>query len=159
MLNFIQSILFSFHSLKLIRINLFPLITCYLSVPVMKVQLPTVLQKNLYAMKLFQIVRVGNGIVFLCMLALSSVVSGNVISYYPDCGDEKLKLLFNCKIEQCTAIRSMPDINILFCFEGAIKAGDTFKVNHYLSLIVQPIKRKRKLNQTASIQKKNEIFQ
>ena len=42
----------------------------------------------------------------------------------------------------------------LFCFEGAIKAGDTFKVNHYLSLIVQPIKRKRKLNQTASIQKK-----
>ena len=91
---------------------------------------------------------------FLCMLAVSSVVSGNIISYYPDCGDAKLKLLFNCKIEPRKAIRSMPDINTLFCFEGAIKAGDAFKVNHYVPLIVQQIKSKRKLNQTASIQQK-----
>ena len=53
---------------------------------------------------------------FLCMLALSSVVSGNIISYYPDCGDAELKLLFNCKIRPRKEILSMPDINILLFF-------------------------------------------
>ena len=34
---------------------------------------------------------------FLCILGLSSVVSRNIDTYYPDCGQQRLKLLFNAK--------------------------------------------------------------
>ena len=36
---------------------------------------------------------------FLCILALSSVISRNIISFYPSFGETRYKALFNQKIE------------------------------------------------------------
>ena len=60
---------------------------------------------------------------YLCMLALSSVTSSFIFSHYPDCGEEKFKLLFNAKIEPHIHFRTSSDIHILFCFQGRMKPG------------------------------------
>ena len=67
---------------------------------------------------------------FLCMLALSSVTSANIFSHYPDCGEERDKLFFNCKVEPRKLLRSVHDVHILFWFQGYIQTGNFFKPNH-----------------------------
>ena len=73
---------------------------------------------------------------FLCILGLSSVIDRNIVTYYPDCGERRWKLLFNRQIRSRSPLRKgLDDLHILFCFEGEIKSGDTFKSNHFVPLI------------------------
>ena len=88
---------------------------------------------------------------FLCMLGLSSAISVNISSYYPDCGLEKYKLLFNCKIEPREVFKRTDEIHILFCFNGTVKTGDFFTPNHFVPLIVEEIGNKRKQNNVSSV--------
>ena len=81
---------------------------------------------------------------FLCMLALSSVTSAHIFSHYPDCGEERDKLFFNCKVEPRKLLRSVHDVHILFCFQGYIQTGNFFKPNHYVPLLVGKCGNKRK---------------
>ena len=37
---------------------------------------------------------------FLCILGLSSVLQTNIFTYYPDCGAQRFKHLFNCMLQQ-----------------------------------------------------------
>ena len=87
---------------------------------------------------------------FLCILALASVTNRNVFCYYPDCGEDRFKLLFNCMIEPCPPIKAVSsDLHILFCFEGIVKAGQVFKPNNFVPLIFQDSSgNKRKLQRS-----------
>ena len=61
---------------------------------------------------------------FLCILALTTVVSSSVFTYFPDRGDLRDRVLFNSKIEpQDTAL--FRDFHVLFCMQGpsAILSG------------------------------------
>ena len=55
---------------------------------------------------------------FLCILALSSVISRNIISFYPLFGETRYKALFNQKIEHRIPLfkGNTLFIYILFCF-------------------------------------------
>ena len=44
---------------------------------------------------------------FLCILALSSVISSNIISFYPSFGETRYKALFNLKIEPRIPLKAM----------------------------------------------------
>ena len=85
------------------------------------------------------------------MLGLSSAISVNISSYYPDCGLEKYKLLFNCKIEPDEVFKRTDEIHILFCFNGTVKTGDFFTPNHFDPLIVEEIGSKRKQKNVSSV--------
>ena len=87
---------------------------------------------------------------FLCILALASVTNRNIFCYYPDCGEDRFKLLFNCMIEPCPPIKAVSDLHILFYFEGIAKPGEVFKPNHFVPLIFQTAGDKRKLQRSAS---------
>ena len=50
---------------------------------------------------------------FLCILALSSVISRNIISFYPLFGETRYKL-FNQKIEPRIPLKAIPLYLILF---------------------------------------------
>ena len=81
---------------------------------------------------------------FLCMLGLSSVISANISSHYPDCGQEKYKLLFNTTIEPRNIYcKGVPNLNILFCFQGHLKSSFALP-NLYVPLVFQEIGTKRK---------------
>lgn len=89
---------------------------------------------------------------FLCILGLSSVINRNIITYYPDCGAHRSKLLFNRHIKprspsQSQSQASLEDVHILFCFEGGIKSGDAFKSNHFVPLLFYATGQKRKKSQ------------
>ena len=45
---------------------------------------------------------------FLCILGLASVTNRNILSYYPDFGEQKFRLLFNCKVEPCPPTYNVP---------------------------------------------------
>ena len=67
---------------------------------------------------------------FLCMLGLASVTKRKMVSYYPDCGENRFQLLFNCLIEPRPPLKPCcDDLHVLFCFDGEIKSGETFKPN------------------------------
>ena len=55
---------------------------------------------------------------FLCILGLSSILSGAICTYYPDCGELKYKLLFNRKVQPRWQVGQKPleDFHILFCY-------------------------------------------
>ena len=72
---------------------------------------------------------------FLCILGLASVTNRNILSYYPDFGEQKFRLLFNCKVEPCPPLRSLLDLHILFCFRGEVKSGEIFKPDHFVPLL------------------------
>ena len=87
---------------------------------------------------------------FLCILGLSSVINRNIVTYYPDCGDRRCKLLFNRQIEPRSPSVAAPaadNLYILFCVDGLIKSGDKFKPNHFVPLIFYSTSQKRKQSQ------------
>ena len=72
---------------------------------------------------------------FLCILALSSVISRNIISYCPLLGETRYKALFNQKIEPRIPLKAIPsvdDVYVLFCFNG------NFEPNHSNCLLYIP---------------------
>ena len=72
---------------------------------------------------------------FLCILGLASVTNRNIFCYYPDCGEQRFKLLFNCKVEPCPPLRGMSDVHVLFCFQGIVESGKVFQPNHFVPLM------------------------
>ena len=83
---------------------------------------------------------------FLCIMGLSSVLQRNIITYYPDCGELKFKLLFNRKVQpRLHAKKGLKDLHILFCYEGDIRPGEKFQHNHFVPLLFHARLQKRKL--------------
>nr|XP_047129330.1 52 kDa repressor of the inhibitor of the protein kinase-like [Hydra vulgaris] len=91
--------------------------------------------------------------VFLCLLGLSSVLSCNIVSCYPDFGVEKYKIFFNQEISPRTPIKFCSPFYILFCYDGNFQSG-TFQHNHYVPLIFIPKKRKLSSKSKTIISKK-----
>ena len=92
---------------------------------------------------------------FLCILALSSVISSRIFSYYPDCGLEKYKFLFNGEIKPRNWFsKNVPEVNLLFCFQGTFFSTEFFKPNHFVPLILQDIGSKRKIDSSPNNQAK-----
>lgn len=84
---------------------------------------------------------------FLCIMGLSSVLHCNICTYYPDCGQQRPKLLFNADINPRVPgpeVQSIEPIHILFCCEGTVKHGEVFKPNHFVPLLFNPTSQKRK---------------
>jgi hypothetical protein len=79
---------------------------------------------------------------FLCFLGLSSALNRNIFTYYPDCGELRYKTLFNCIVKPRSNVKSMHDLHILFCYEGIIKSGETFRPNHFVPLLFHPHQQK-----------------
>ena len=72
---------------------------------------------------------------FLCILGLASVTNRNIYCYYPDCGEQRFRLLFNCKVEPCPPLRAISDLHVLFCFHGIVESGKVFQPNHFVPLV------------------------
>ena len=91
---------------------------------------------------------------FICVLALSSViVNHKIISYYPDFGSIKHKLLYNQHIDPRPPLESSnssPVINILFCREGPMTSGHEFIPNHFVPLVCATPVLKRKCSQSST---------
>ncbi|XP_057316227.1 52 kDa repressor of the inhibitor of the protein kinase-like [Hydractinia symbiolongicarpus] len=83
---------------------------------------------------------------FVCVLALSSAISRNIITLYPDCGHAKLKLLYSQNIEPRDSAVSSTSLHILLCYCGTLPTQIEFKHNHFVPLLcgVHP---KRKIKQ------------
>ncbi|XP_065678754.1 uncharacterized protein LOC124814433 [Hydra vulgaris] len=90
---------------------------------------------------------------FLCLLGLSSVLSCNIVSCYPDFGVEKYKIFFNQEISPRTPIKFCSIFYILFFYDGNFQSG-TFQHNHYIPLIFIPKKRKLSSKSKIIISKK-----
>ena len=50
---------------------------------------------------------------FLCILALPSVISRNIISFYPSFGETQYKGLFNQKIEHRIPLKAIPCLYLI----------------------------------------------
>ena len=90
---------------------------------------------------------------FICVLALSSVINHKIISYYPDFGSIKHKLLYNQHIDPRPPLESSnssPVINILFCREGPMTSGHEFIPNHFVPLVCATPVLKRKCSQSST---------
>ena len=73
---------------------------------------------------------------FLCILGLSSVLQTNIFTYYPDCGAQRFKHLFNCMLQQHLKVKKgFDDFHILFCYDGIVQAGEAFQPNHFVPLL------------------------
>ena len=83
---------------------------------------------------------------FMCLLGLSSVLKGQVLSFYPDVGDFNHKHLFNCHITPRTSSINQKCFKILFCrnepFGTFIKSAK-FQSNHFVPLLTTIRKRKK----------------
>ena len=83
---------------------------------------------------------------FLCIMGLSSILQRNIITYYPDCGELRFKLLFNRKVQpRLHTKKGLKDLHILFCYEGDIRPGEIFQHNHFVPLLFHVRLQKRKL--------------
>ena len=72
----------------------------------------------------------------MCILGLSSVLGRKISTYYPDCGADRYKLLFNrLVLPRQIAQKSFDNIHILFCHDGHIKPGEVFQSNHFVPLL------------------------
>ncbi len=81
---------------------------------------------------------------FLCILGLTSVLNRTIFTY-PDCGEQRFKLLFNRMIQpRLTPKKSLDTLHILFCYEGTVTAGTTFRSNHFVPLLFHKQQLKRK---------------
>ena len=81
----------------------------------------------------------------LCILGLSSVLHRHIFTCYPDCGEHRCKLLFNCNVQpRLHAEKGVRDFHILFCCDGNIKPGEAFQSNHFVPLLFQAWLQKRK---------------
>ncbi len=82
---------------------------------------------------------------FLCILGLASVLNRTIFTYYPDCGEQGFKLLFNRMIQpRLTPKKSLDNLHILFCYEGTVTAGTMFRSNHFVPLLFHKQQLKRK---------------
>ena len=82
---------------------------------------------------------------FLCIMGLASVLNRSIFTYYPDCGEQRSKLLFNRMIQpRLTPKEGLDDLHILFCYEGTVTAGKTFQPNHFVPLLFHTQQLKRK---------------
>ena len=82
----------------------------------------------------------------VCILGLSSVLRRSIFTYYPDCGELKFKLLFNCIVQpRLHAKKSVKDLHIFFCHEGDIRPRETFQPNHFVPLLFNACLQKRKI--------------
>ena len=83
---------------------------------------------------------------FLCILGLATVINRKIVSFYPELGQVKYKLLFNQQIDPrgtTGSCRSHDIIYLLFCREGKIEPGVTFNSNHFVPLVLSStVKRK-----------------
>ena len=82
----------------------------------------------------------------MCFLGLSSVLKGQVLSFYPDVGDFNHKHLFNCHITPRTSSINQKCFRILFCctepFATFVKSVK-FQSNHFVPLLPTIQKRKK----------------
>ncbi|XP_057291325.1 52 kDa repressor of the inhibitor of the protein kinase-like [Hydractinia symbiolongicarpus] len=82
----------------------------------------------------------------LCIFALSSVSLANINTYFPDCGDSRDKILFNCIISPRNPTPSLRTLKFLFCLQSFnVDSSITFKPNHFVPIIFVPNGTKRKL--------------
>ena len=82
-------------------------------------------------------------VIILCILGLSSVLHRNISTCYPDCGEDRYKLLFNrLVLPRQDAQKGVDNIHILFCRDGNITLGRPF--NHFVPLIFHSQKQKQK---------------
>ena len=94
---------------------------------------------------------------FLCILGLSSVLCCSICTYYPDCGQQRSKLLFNADINpRVPKVGSLEPIHVLFCYEGSVKPGEVFKPNHFVPLLYNSTSQKRKSVEVTITVKKTE---
>ena len=83
---------------------------------------------------------------FMCLLGLSSVLKGHVLSFYPDVGDFNHKHLFNCHITPRTSSINQKCCRILFCRNepfGTFVKPVKFQSNHFVPLLPTIQKRKK----------------
>ena len=66
---------------------------------------------------------------------MASVTNRNIYCYYPDCGEQRFRLLFNCKVEPCAPLRAISDLHVLFFFHGVVESGKVFQPNHFVPLV------------------------
>ena len=81
------------------------------------------------------------------LLGLSSVLKGQILSFYPDVGDFNHKHLFNCHISlELVACINQRYFRILFCrnesFGTSVKSAK-FQSNHFVPLLPTIQKRKK----------------
>ena len=92
---------------------------------------------------------------FLCILRLSSVLQTNIFTYYPDCGAQRFKHLFNCMVQQRLKVKKgFDDFHILFCYDGIVQAGEAFQPNHFVPVLFYTHQQKRKSAAVAQVSKR-----
>ena len=83
---------------------------------------------------------------FMCLLGLSSVLKGKILTYYPDISDFNHKHSLNCLITPRTSNINQKCFRILFCRNGAFGAfvkSAKFQSNHFVQLLPTIQKRKK----------------
>ena len=83
---------------------------------------------------------------FMCLPELSSVLKGQILSYYPDVGDVNHKYLFICNISPRTSNVNQKCFRILFCRNeafGTFFKSEKFQSNHFVPLLPTIQKRKK----------------
>ena len=89
----------------------------------------------------------------MCVLGLSSVLKGQILSYYPDVGDVNHKYLFNCNITPRISNINQKCFRILFCCNeafGTFFKSAKFQSNHFALLL--PTIQKKKVIQVKPVQ-------
>ena len=109
------SIHVSYHYLKLLKKLKHTFLLCPLKILLLIVILK---MKRQLTLKLKLIEKVKNGQVFLCVLALASVIKRNIFSHFPDCGDEMQRVLRNQVICPRAECLSEVPVHVLFCKLG-----------------------------------------
>ena len=97
---------------------------------------------------------------FMCMLGLSSVIKGKIISHYLDIGDKTCRLLFNQVIFRRIQNSQQKTFNLLFCRcepLGNFRKFEKFQTNHFVPLL-QCRRSKVNTNSTASAKKITKEF-
>ena len=75
---------------------------------------------------------------FMCMLGLSSVIKGKIISHYPDIGDAMCRLLFYQVIFPRIQNSQQKTFNLLFCRcepLGNFRKFEKFQTKHFVPLL------------------------
>ena len=82
----------------------------------------------------------------MCLLGLSSVLKGQILSYYPDVGDVNHKYLFNSSITPRTSNVNQKCFRTLFCCNeafGTFFKSAKFQSNYFVPLLPTIQKRKK----------------
>ena len=90
----------------------------------------------------------------MCLWELSSVLKGQILSYYHDIDDVNYKHLFNCHITSRTTIIKQKCFRILFCCNeafGTFIKSAKFQLNHFVPLL-PTIQKRKKVIQVTTVQ-------